>query len=117
MKTMRKISGLSGAVAVTAAMVAGFSAEAGAGERMTNDRLPQVVVSYADLNLDTDAGALALYRRISNAARRVCADHGSRDVQQMRAVRACREQAITRAISDVGNEKLAAVHTVRGRVG
>jgi UrcA family protein len=74
---------------------------------------PQVVVRYADLNLDSDAGALALYRRIAVAARRVCPNDHPLELRHAQTVRTCRDQALTRAIAAVGSPRLAAIQADR----
>lgn len=105
------------AVALTTVSLLIASAPARAAER-TGDEAPlQFVVRYTDLDLQTEAGALALYTRISTAARRVCPDEGSRNLQWLAAIRACRAQAIDRAVSGIGSEKLAAIHAARMQRG
>lgn len=74
---------------------------------------PSVSVSYQDLNLATEQGALALYGRIVAAAHKVCQVSEIRDLHQVAAASQCRSQAIERAVRDVGSERLAAVYTVR----
>lgn len=73
----------------------------------------QVAVRYTDLDLETEAGAQALYARIAAAARRVCPEHDARDLHRSRAARECRADAIERAVSAVGNERLAAIDAAR----
>ena len=53
-----------------------------------------VRVSYADLNLASDAGANALQRRIGFAARVVCEIEDSRQMQLATATNLCRSDAI-----------------------
>ena len=54
------------------------------------DRLPDVAVSYGDLNLATDAGIVALDRRIAMAAQAACNDaSGLRDIARLREIRQC----------------------------
>ena len=69
-----------------------------------------VVVKYADLNLATDEGALALHRRIAAASRVVCPADFARDLGRLVAVRACQKEAIARAIAEIHDARLAAVH-------
>jgi UrcA family protein len=74
---------------------------------------PSVRVSYNDLNLATEQGTLALYGRIVSAASKVCRVSDIRILTEVTAAKVCREQAIERAVRDVGNERLAAVYTAR----
>ncbi|MBS0612348.1 MAG: UrcA family protein [Proteobacteria bacterium] len=87
----------------TAAALTGTAAAA------TPDEPPSVRVGYGDLNLDTDAGAHVLYRRLRAAARQVCSDDAdSREVARAANARACQHQAIERAVRTVGSPRLAA---------
>jgi len=53
-----------------------------------------VRVSYADLNLASEAGASVLEKRISLAARIVCEIEDSRELSLAEATNACRSDAI-----------------------
>jgi UrcA family protein len=81
------------------------------------DSARQSVVRYDDLDLNSEAGALALYERVEAAARRVCPDNGVRDLNWLRAMRACREDAVARAVAAIPSAKVAAIHVERKRVG
>lgn len=56
-----------------------------------------VRVSYADLNLASQAGASILEKRIQSAARSVCEIEDSRELELARAAGECREDAIAGA--------------------
>lgn len=56
-----------------------------------------VLVSYADLNLVTEAGASKLERRIAVAARTVCQIEDSRELALANATSTCRGQAVADA--------------------
>ena len=71
---------------------------------------PSVVVHYADLDLASEQGARALYRRIASAAWNVCPEVDNRNLKASAESRTCREQAIARAVRDVGTPLLAAVY-------
>ena len=79
-------------------------------------------VSFADLNLATIDGRLALYGRIRAAARNVCARDGERSVEALVSAHACYTAAVAKAHYQadglgVGNRDVAlgaAVVTVRG---
>ena len=68
-----------------------------------------VRVSYADLNLGTTFGQTKLQRRIAYAAETVCDTADARDLNILRAVRACR----TGAVADAQPAYLAAVARAR----
>jgi UrcA family protein len=99
---------LGGLAGVMAAGVAGAA---------TSDDLPSVVVKYSDLTLATDSGVNQLYRRIVFAAKQVCPDSSLRDLGLQRQVEACRNQAIARAVRQIDNSRLAALHASHGKNG
>ena len=80
-------------------------------------------VSFADLDLATLDGRLALYRRIRAAARNVCERDGERSVEALASAHSCFAVAIAKAryqaeALGVGNRDVAlgvAVVTVRGQ--
>ena len=63
----------------------------------------QAVVSYSDLDLETQSGAKTLLRRIKFAARRVCGvnDVGLIAMEFRAQLHRCAEQATARAVADV----------------
>ncbi len=63
-------------------------------------------VRYADLNLNTQAGAAVLYKRIRNAAEQVCGDVDSRQLAQAAAAKACVDKAIFTGVHSVNSPKL-----------
>jgi UrcA family protein len=93
------------ATGIVALGVAGVSAAAAPATAA-----PSAVVHYADLDLATEQGARALYRRIAIAAETVCPAADNRDLAAAAESRSCREQAIARAVRDVGTPLLAAVY-------
>ena len=56
-----------------------------------------VKVSYADLNLASEAGAGVLEKRIESAARTVCEVEDSRELDLASATRLCRDGAVAGA--------------------
>ena len=65
-------------------------------------------VSYADLNLDHQAGAEVLLHRIRTAADAVCGDRfGRMSLRRHATIRACSRSAMNKAVSDVGSPVLA----------
>jgi UrcA family protein len=77
--------------------------------RASDDALPTEKVSYADLDISKPAGAKVLYSRIQAAARHVCALSGIRDLGSMQWVNRCTDQAIDKAMKDVGAPALTAL--------
>jgi UrcA family protein len=69
---------------------------------------PRQVVRYDAAILSTDAGARALYAKLSRAAEKVCPNTYS--LVNNRFVQECREQAMAAAIAKIGNQRLAQLH-------
>ena len=72
-----------------------------------------VKVSYADLNLEKQEGAKALYRRLQQASRRACDIHGAnirKSVTTMREARQCFNETLSDAVAEVDNELVTAIH-------
>jgi UrcA family protein len=91
-------------VLVAATLVAGFALTAHAEE------FPQVHVNYADLNVNSTAGAKVLYQRIRAAADKVCDVYGDRDLGTMAAAKACKTHAIAEAVGTVHSPMLTRVY-------
>ena len=75
-----------------------------------------VVVKYGDLDLNTRTGVKTLHARLRTAAREVCAPSDGRALADTGDYDACVSNAVTRAVSDVGNPNLTRLHRY-GRVG
>lgn len=75
-----------------------------------------VLVSYADLNLKSDAGRARLERRIAFAAESVCGPADNRSYQSRMAIAACEADAIanaTRGMVEVFADSGAGGGTIR----
>jgi UrcA family protein len=90
-------------------------AQAGALGTTISDAAPAVRVQYADLDLSSEHGALTLYRRIENAAKRVCPPATGLNQRAVRLAEQCIAQAIERAVADVNSPQLARVGALRSR--
>jgi UrcA family protein len=103
------------ALALLAACVA--VSAAGSARAATVSDVPTIKVRYADLNLATEQGSLALYDRIAAAAQQVCVPEDIRDLHAVAAARSCRAQAIAVAVRDVHSPMLASVYAAEQRHG
>ena len=76
------------------------------------------VVQYRDLDLSTDAGVQALYKRIEAAAEHVCflETSGHPGIDQQARFFACHQDAIANAVKQIGEARLAALHRERSRL-
>jgi UrcA family protein len=97
--------------AAAAVCLAAVTAGAHAGE--TVNGVAARTVHYADLNLNTQAGAAVLYTRIRNAAEQVCGDVGARDLTEAAAAKACVDRAIFASVRSVDNPKLTSEYNTR----
>ena len=78
--------------------------------------VPTLEVSYTDLDIATEQGARALYRRISTAARQVCPRGEGSIVPKLNDIsRTCIRDAIARAVREVNSPRLAEVEATLGR--
>jgi UrcA family protein len=87
-----------------------FASPAVASAAQPSDEIPQTAVYYNLFELSTDQGTHSLYKRLVNAARAVCPGYDSRDLAAVADSRACQREAVTRAIVQIGNGRLASVH-------
>ena len=91
----------------------GLALAAHAGD-VTTAKHADVVVRYADLDLDSPEGAEALYSRLSAAAARACGNEpDARELKARAQYEACYERTLEKALRKVGNAGVQAVHAVR----
>ena len=76
----------------------------------TNSR----VVSYADLNLNTQAGARVLYNRFRSAAAQVCGDVNLKRLEAAPAAKTCVDRAIVSSVRAVNHAQLTKIATAQG---
>ncbi|MGH8289435.1 MAG: UrcA family protein [Steroidobacteraceae bacterium] len=69
----------------------------------------ETTVYYNLLDLSSDHGTRALYRRIVNAAETVCPPADSLNLNETAASKECQQEAIASAVAKVGSARLAAV--------
>jgi len=104
----RTLTALAALGALTTAAAFASPSVAAAGQPAAD--VPQTSVSYNLLDLSTDNGTRTLYARIKSAARAVCPTYDSRDLAAFAESRQCQREAVARAITQIGNARLAAVH-------
>jgi UrcA family protein len=75
--------------------------------------VPARTVRYSDLDLNTQAGAAALYNRIRSAAGQVCGNVDSRRLEQAAAAKACVDHAVSASVASVNNAKLSSEYSAR----
>jgi len=70
-------------------------------------------VSYADLDLTSDAGIDVLYGRLQRASEMACdtgSIHQKGSLKAARSAASCFDEVLTNLVSKVNNNKLTAVH-------
>jgi UrcA family protein len=112
MKTINYWKNL-GLATVTVLGVATLAISAHADESVA--QVPARTIHYSDVNLNTQAGAEVLFKRIRRAAELVCGDVDSRQLKEAAAARACIEQAVIGSIRAVNNPRLT--NTYNAHVG
>jgi UrcA family protein len=98
-------TGVTNIVVMAAALAAGLLVGVAHGAEPGNGA-PVKTVTYQDINLNTDAGVQVLYKRIHGAAKQVCGGLEIRDLQGVRAHRACVQKAMDEAVAAVNNQML-----------
>jgi UrcA family protein len=95
----------------------GLVLTANAGDVKPRDAVPKhddVVVRFADLNLNTNEGARVLYARLSVAAERACGDEpSSRELGARSYFQACYDRTLQKAVDKVSSPGVQALHAVR----
>ena len=72
-----------------------------------------VKVTYADLNLEKQEGAKALYRRLQQASKQACDYRGlkiSGSIKRMVETKQCYHETLTEAVAEVDSELVTELH-------
>ena len=81
-----------------------------------NGNPPSVTVSYSDVAFGNTAGAADVYRKLKNAARKVCgATSGTQTLEMRVAARECVDDALADAVRKIDRPTLSALHASRTR--
>ncbi|MDP9065832.1 MAG: UrcA family protein [Pseudomonadota bacterium] len=80
------------------------------------DDVPQRVVRYSPLSLNTETGVRSLYHHIVRAAEQICPAPSSTRLVST-AVAQCRAQAIARAVHQIDSPRLAALYSADSKRG
>ena len=76
----------------------------------------KAVVSYADLNLESEEGVRDLYRRLKRASDKLCSATPPRvagrvqKIYQVRETSQCYGEALSNAVDKIDNENLTRIH-------
>ena len=72
--------------------------------------MPTATVRYSDLNLSTADGVRVLYQRLKAASRNVCRAYEGRELARVSSWRACYDEALTGAVTQLNIPNLTAAH-------
>ena len=72
-----------------------------------------IKVSYEDLNIQSEAGAKALYSRLKRASAKACnveslSEHGS--IDRARDAKICYQETLSDAVENIDSDALAEIH-------
>ena len=70
-------------------------------------------VSYADLNVEKEKDAQALYHRLKKASKQACDFHGLRNagsLNRLAETRRCYKEALSAAVEQIDNEMVTNIH-------
>jgi UrcA family protein len=76
----------------------------------------RTVVNYSDLDLTRPEDAARLYARLKNASQQVCYTNERLTVQVQRLQEDCIHGALSRAVANVNDAKLTALHQAEPRI-
>jgi UrcA family protein len=105
--TTRSIGLALAAIACGIALTTPATADQSDGEPLTK------VVSYADLNLNSEPGARTLYGRLRMAATQVCAPFRGDSLREKGNWRECFDSALARSVAEIDEPMLTAYHQSR----
>ncbi len=98
-------------------LLGGLAGPLAAGAATPASGVPSVALKYSAQSLESDTGVNELYRRIVRAAEQVCPASSIHDLSAMQREKACRREAVARAIQQVNNARLAALYAARAKSG
>ena len=104
MKASVKRTALVGIAMLAAAVSANMASAANA-----NEEVRTAVVSYSDLDLSRPQDVERFYRRVKNAARKVCDSPSGYDLSLLTKYHACLKKAVSDATSQVKSEQRLAL--------
>ena len=111
MKTAIKTQSMFTASVVAASLLAfGGAAMGGRVQAGEPAQSYTTIVSYGDLNLDSEQGAKVLYARIRSAAGTVCSSLEGRDLTEKKFWQGCFDRAVASAVGQVNNTRVTALH-------
>ncbi len=84
-----------------------------AAPAQAESEMPQVKVSFEDLNLAQDKDVKRLYTRLQQASGVVCASFSGREQYQRASYRQCYSETLAKAVEQVNASQLTRLHDSR----
>jgi UrcA family protein len=100
-------------IILTSALAAGTQMDQAADP--SDDSRRHVAVHYADLDVTTTEGVVALYHRVQRAAESVCSDGQVRDLEAAGSYTTCVSDTVSKAVSQINQPALTAYY--RSKLG
>jgi UrcA family protein len=113
MYTNHSIMNITKRIACIVLAAAPIAMVAGGAQAQQADAPAHVAVSYADLNLNSDAGTAVLYRRLRQAARQVCGDFDTTNLARGRITTNCINNAMSQAVAQVNSPMLTSLYAAK----
>ena len=100
---------------IAALVLCGLAAPEAAGAAAPSQfEIAKISVSYADLNIQNDAGARVLYARLQKASEKVCSVEPYRELGSLSRVaqaEQCYHDTLDEAVSRIDSDALKKIHT------
>jgi UrcA family protein len=113
MYTNHSIMNITKRIACIVLAAAPIAMVAGGAQAQQADAPAHMTVSYADLNLNSDAGIAVLYRRLRHAARQVCGDWDTTSLSRGLEAMACINKAMSQAVAQVNSPMLTSLYEAK----
>lgn len=113
MYTNHSITNIAKRIAFIVLAAAPITMVAAARAQQSADAPAHMTVSYADLNLNSDAGISVLYKRLRHAARQVCGDWDTTSLSRGLATAACINKAMSEAVAQVNSPMLTGLYNAK----
>jgi UrcA family protein len=103
---------ITGAIAlIIGSLALPLSASAAAQDKFEND---VVSITFADLNIESNAGAKALYARLKQASKAVCGEDSYREagsLSRLAESKECFTNTLDEAVTAIDSDALKAIHS------
>jgi UrcA family protein len=110
MKTVIKTQSIFSSILAASFFALGCAAVGSSVQAAEAPQYYTTIVSFGDLNLDSDRGAKVLYARLRKAAENVCSSLEGRELIQKKLWQGCFDKAVASAVEQVNQTRVTALH-------